>query len=499
MSIVPGIVEERFYEEIRDKIAQILVLEVPAQGTLRGDADIAAIDKVYVERAVQFSADLLPAINVLFEGVKFDNETQDSKEFTADYSIHVYGNASATSTNRADETSSKLVQRLSGIIDGVLSYGGYNRLGFAFPTAADKKGIANREVTEVQNFNPENTSDAHSIVRSIVKLQVRGNQPKNYQEGVQLGGVDTQVCLYDSNECYYYTSEGVLPPSTGLGNNLAALTINGVEFITVVAGNTTDLELINSLGDPLSPDLNNVVITVADSAITLNSDAFIDVPAEATQDVILQDQNAVVISPISTVGNVVNINIPTFDPVITIPTKTGQTTPTTSGYDGDLQQGRGVDFFTASSNNPFGNDLRWTGTTGTATIQADGIMLDWEHKNDELGYVHAWNIVPISSGGLDADIATLAALNFGGISNWQMCSKNQLNTLWYSEALIATNWPPLNCTSIIIKTNTIDPSNQSKASALVPSTHVMTSENKAFGSPRVVLPFRYILYSEITF
>lgn len=56
--------------------------------------------------------------------------------------------------------------------------------------------------------------------------------------------------------------------------------------------------------------------------------------------------------------------------------KTGQTTSYRTGDDGDLEEGRDVDFTTLDANNPFGNTNRFTDELGGSTYTND-IVIDW--------------------------------------------------------------------------------------------------------------------------
>ena len=179
----------------------------------------------------------------------------------------------------------------------------------------------------------------------------------------------------------------------------------------------------------------------------------------------------------------------------TLPTTSGQTTIFTSGDDKDTGHGRGVDFFTLSENNPYGNNLRFTGTTGTATIQANGIMLDWNHDNGSA--VHGWSTTDVASGGVVSDIASCAALTIGGLSDWLLPNIKELGTLVNYGISSKFNWSPLNITPLILKSSTFDPNDSTKAFKIDGATASTSSENIAFGSPRRFLPFRYITYAEL--
>jgi hypothetical protein len=82
------------------------------------------------------------------------------------------------------------------------------------------------------------------------------------------------------------------------------------------------LELPTLIGSQVNAIVRNTVpttlgtvagggtFTVSDSPITLNSVTFLDVPAEVTQDIVLQDQNSDPIVPASLIGNIISVNIP---------------------------------------------------------------------------------------------------------------------------------------------------------------------------------------------
>lgn len=60
--------------------------------------------------------------------------------------------------------------------------------------------------------------------------------------------------------------------------------------------------------------------------------------------------------------------------------KTGQTTSYRTGDDGDLERGRPNSFTALPSNNPFGNNNRFTDTAG-GTTYANNIVIDWSTFN----------------------------------------------------------------------------------------------------------------------
>ncbi len=129
-----------------------------------------------------------------------------------------------------------------------------------------------------------------------------------------------------------------------------------------------------------------------------------------------------------------------------IPGKTGQT-PTSplvapTGSDGDLELGRGVDFFTLGCDNEFGNTDRFTDFIGGQNYDAvDGSILDVlrDHSTDL-----DWTIVSEAGDNWTDHLAFAIASNFGGLSGWFMPNTNQICSLWNFVENAALDYAPFN-------------------------------------------------------
>jgi hypothetical protein len=363
------------YEKVRDKIAQILLLELPVQGASRGIVDLENLSRVYVERGSPISEENLLAVVVMMDKVEFDADDMLSKDFTADYSVHIYGSVKSSAEGRGDQNSSALVSAVGGIVEGVLSYGGYNRLGMDLPTAANNaEGVSHRSVYETLYFNPEDTNDARPIYRSVVRLRVKGSQPQNYDDPIALGGVDTQACLFNSSECYYYTTEGTPPPTPQPDNNLSFLTVNGEEFITVISGSLTDISLVDDTGADVTPVISGNQLTVT-----------------------------------SVPEGVSSLSLPS-----------GKTVSYLPGDDGFYKFGRLVDFFTLKIDNPFESPVRFTDTDGLQ-IYGNGLICDWAQWDRPTGaFVMYRSTVNSSDIDFPSALTEISGLLDGGYNDWRM-------------------------------------------------------------------------------
>lgn len=126
--------------------------------------------------------------------------------------------------------------------------------------------------------------------------------------------------------------------------------------------------------------------------------------------------------------------------------KTGQITTYATDDDGDLQNGRDVDFFTLPLNNPFGNTNRFTALNGSQTYTND-IIIDWStyESNTVLGYYRG----SINTNRSWADSLTWASgLNIAGYTNWKLTNiKELLNLGNYSFGGGVLTYSPINLVS----------------------------------------------------
>ena len=296
---------------------------------------------------------------------------------------------------------------------------------------------------------------------------------------------DKDIIISDSN---VINSDGSYNQSV-----LAEGTLNLPDVL--ISATNSDGDVLASQGVPSAKDYE---LSISDVDVNVNTTTEGQVPV-GDIDITIEDTSGTSVTPdsITLTGNSLVIVLPVLS-LNTFTGKTGQTTPASpnANYsDGDTQRGRGVDFFTLSDNNPFGNNLRFTGTTGTGIIQADGIMIDWLYRSETS--VHTWFTTPQVAVTFNDDIATAYASTFGGLSNWFLPNKREQDTIMNHEISIATNYPPLNATPLILRTCTEDPNDTTKNLTHVPGTHTETSESKAFGTPRRWMPFRITLLSEL--
>ncbi len=171
--------------------------------------------------------------------------------------------------------------------------------------------------------------------------------------------------------------------------------------------------------------------------------------------------------------------------------KTGQTTSYRTGDDGDLQEGREVDFFTLGVNNPFGNTNRFTDELGGQTYTND-IVIDWStyDGSNVLGYYRI--ISPDSNWDNAIDNAQTTSIGTY-TSGWYLPNIYQLqNIVCLLPGLTrSTNYSPFNITYTgYFWSSTTKPSNTLQALVLYPFTFANASSDKTVATSRKYIPVR---------
>jgi hypothetical protein len=248
----------------------------------------------------------------------------------------------------------------------------------------------------------------------------------------------------------------------------ATININGSLWDTVESGGTENIIVRQSTGSTQVGSKQGQYYRISDSNIQ-NSDGSYDLDVKAENSIVLPDsqinvntvnEGSVVsvadvdinltdsggtVTPdsVTITGNTVAVVLP--DAVASVVgakiLKTAQTTSFATGDDGDLQEGRDVDFFTLNYTNPFGNTNRFTDEFGGATY-ANDIVIDWSTYDgaEVLGYYR------IRQGGnvwSDAVANALALSVSTFTSGWRLTNFKELLNL-YKIGNRAMNYSPIN-------------------------------------------------------
>jgi hypothetical protein len=240
----------------------------------------------------------------------------------------------------------------------------------------------------------------------------------------------------------------------------ATVNVNGALLTTVPAGNTENVEVLQSSGIVAVGTIDTGVVRVADSDLTLNGGAFLSVKAEDSQDIELLDQDDVAIVPLSVVGNVIKVDIPVASVQRSTAKlmRTGSDVSYRTGDDFNVNAGRETNFLTLASA-PLKND--GTATVNTTTNRftdelggqtyTNGIVLDWSTWDGVEVLAYAQN--PILASSWNDAIDSSLTFTAGGFSGWHLTNQNEIFNLFKWQSTNATsayykmNYPPFNITA----------------------------------------------------
>jgi hypothetical protein len=256
MPQIPAAIPTQAFELIRNRIAEILVDELPEQAILQGDNQLNAT--VYVERFIPFDLTEIPAVNVSINRTAYSEQTQRNTDGEHTFSIDVHTSAKSTSTVRGDSLAMFRLQKLLGVVRGILEDSRYKTLGFAPPF------IESRKVTAIEYAQPTE-GDGTSTVVGRVTFVVRAPDRSGVVTPELIAGYDTQVKLSLTNKGYIFTGDNIpVPPITG-----AEISVNGTFYIEAEDGDEIDIPVTNSDGDEVGNVTAGVGVEVPDATFTL--------------------------------------------------------------------------------------------------------------------------------------------------------------------------------------------------------------------------------------
>lgn len=388
MAQITHAIGSRAFELIRNQIGAILADELPAQATLNNDVRLNA--EVFVERFVPVDDAEVPLVIVGFSDVDMGLKTASSVDGNMTFLIDCYEKAKATTADpQADKTAAIRLQRLIGVIHGILSHSRYRTLGFSPPF------IEHTEVKEIKMAAPKNATDASSVVMARLEFIVRAPDKNIPIYPVVLAGYTTQALLGLTALGYTYgnyTGSPVGPVCAGVD-----IRLNGIEIVNAESGAIVEIPIV---------DENDVVVGTWDGM------KFV-VPAGGggggfnTSDLMATGEN------ISYITN----------------------------DDGDKQFGR--DFLILEYNNPYGDTERFKDDLGTQIYSSD-VILDWSTWNQVNNTVLAYyRILEGSNSAINHINSQPFTKNL--LSNWWMVNNRQLyNAFNHSIFRNYLNYSPFN-------------------------------------------------------
>ena len=126
MPKIDGTIGPAAWEVIGAKIQSILADELPSQAIKASDNSLDV--RVWRERLIPFGKEEIPAVNVSFGRANLDNQDQTSVRIENTFYIDVYTQFKSDSSTNGDDLSAFLLQKLAGVIRGILEHPVYKTL-----------------------------------------------------------------------------------------------------------------------------------------------------------------------------------------------------------------------------------------------------------------------------------------------------------------------------------------------------------------------------------
>lgn len=188
----------RYFELIRDRIGEILFLELDNQSQINYDDNLDA--EGWVERTNPFDIKELPAFNVSFPYGKFDGQTMIQTVGQYQYIIDAYTKAPSTANQDGDSEATIRLHRMLGCIQGILEHTIYKRLGFDAPS------VNSRHVDEIIINLPEKKGegDMYSVAHGRLIFTVRIAESSGTVNAVDLSNHTSIVKLALTEKGYKF-------------------------------------------------------------------------------------------------------------------------------------------------------------------------------------------------------------------------------------------------------------------------------------------------------
>lgn len=196
MANINTIISTRNFELIRDRIAQILAVELANQKSLTGDTLFDST--VWLERFIPFDQTEMPAINVYFSDASYDNLTPISSKGRNSFYIDVHMKDKHTAGIDGDKGAALKLHRLIGVIMAILEDPYYVMLDFSPGT------IQHTEVSEIKIGQPTSQQDSTQLITGRITFVVNANENTRELSAIDADKYSTSVRLGETEKGFYY-------------------------------------------------------------------------------------------------------------------------------------------------------------------------------------------------------------------------------------------------------------------------------------------------------
>ena len=199
MAILTELIPQQNFELVRDRIGEIIKDELENQVVLQPN-ELALKDvSVFVDRIVKINKSELPLINVFLDIGNFNNQDVEAQDGVFMYTIQFYfGGKSSQNEARGDQASLRNLQRLIGVVRGIIQSAKYLTLGFAKPS------VLHRSIKSILISDPAASQDGSNISQGSLTLEVRLVEDAEMFTSRTLLGADTTIKLSESSKGFEY-------------------------------------------------------------------------------------------------------------------------------------------------------------------------------------------------------------------------------------------------------------------------------------------------------
>lgn len=196
---ITNVIPKQGFEVVRDRVADILAIEIDAQAQLSYEAYLDLVS-VHVEMANPIDKIEMPYIVVSYASTDFSNKHQGSEDGLNTYYADVYTSAKTTPTNPGDKIAAFRCQKLLGLCRYIMADPIYKTLGLATPYISR---VANVDI----KMGEVSKSDAINTCMGRLTISVVCNESNKLIIPNLIDGYTTSIKLDETDLGYFY--EGI--------------------------------------------------------------------------------------------------------------------------------------------------------------------------------------------------------------------------------------------------------------------------------------------------
>lgn len=190
-------IPQQNFEHVMNRIGEILRDELDNQASYGNNTDFEC--SVYRERDIPFNTGETPAVNIMFDRVDYELQSQTRTEGLYRFIIEVTRNAKGNNDTAGDTLAMIKCQRLVGVIRAIIMNPKYVRLGF------DPGFIMNRHIQNIEFGKPIRQDSSHMVMGRITMV-VKMMETTELSTPTVAAGYFTGVRIEETDKGYLFVS-----------------------------------------------------------------------------------------------------------------------------------------------------------------------------------------------------------------------------------------------------------------------------------------------------